>query len=421
MAFYKYILAFSLLMAVSVLNSCATKSEKRLTIHTPEIYKIKVPVAGNYPQGLYKYRFKAGYNSMETEIETFTQTLEWLPAVKKTFETDTKYTAILTLNPLAGYIFGEMGINDIQGLPTTGVEEINIEIINKNLVIKIIFERTHAEKAAPQIIFSDDFNGTSLDTSKWEPSPEWDTGGKTGRSTWKSDMVSVSGGYLHLRFMRDPELGSSKTNDSIRANNWIRSGAIVTNKQKWPHGTLFENTYGFYEARVKVPAVKGTWGAFWLPSPTQNIFWEARGTESHVVESIKAEGKDGTEIDIFESISNEKGRYNAALHWNGYGKFHKSVGTDDNLPLPASIYDGEFHTFALDWSSSEYVFYVDNVEFWRVDGGPEFNNSGINQNPNTIALSVEGAVWAGELPENFTEDEMLVDYVKVWNQPQINN
>jgi len=88
--------------------------------------------------------------------------------------------------------------------------------------------------------------------------------------------------------------------------------------------------------------------------------------------------------------------------------------------LPAvNIYDGNFHTFALDWSPREYIFYVDGIEFWRVDGGAKFNNSGINKNPNYIKLTVESAEWAGIIPADFTEAEMLVDYVRVYNQPQI--
>ena len=132
-------------------------------------------------------------------------------------------------------------------------------------------------------------------------------------------------------------------------------------------------------------------------------------------------GRDGTEIDIVESIFNERGRYNAAYHWDGYGSQLKSLNSGSNRKLPVDIYDGEFHVFALDWSPSEYIFYVDGIEYWRSDGGSKFMNSGINQNPNYIKLSVEGAAWAGNLPTDFTEAEMLVDYVRVYNQPKIKN
>ena len=126
----------------------------------------------------------------------------------------------------------------------------------------------------------------------------------------------------------------------------------------------------------------------------------------------------GTEIDIVESIFNDRKEYNAALHWDGYGDQHKGTGSG-GTNHPVDIYDDEFHTFALDWSPNEYIFYVDGIEFWRCDGGPKYNSGGVNQNPNYIKLSVEGAEWAGTLPSAFTEDAMLVDYVRVYNQPKI--
>jgi beta-glucanase (GH16 family) len=245
------------------------------------------------------------------------------------------------------------------------------------------------------LIFFDDFNGTSLDTKNWNICYEAD---RQGGSTWKDDMVSVSGGYLRLKFKRDVVLGAEKSNDSTIANNWIRAGAIRTRAKDWS-SILFENSYGYYEARIKFPVVAGTWGAFWLMSPTQTY--------------PTNNGKNGTEIDIVETIGNYEGKYQAALHWDGYEANHKYVTSSST---PVDIYDGEFHIFALEWTPTEYVFYVDSKEFWRVSGGVSFNNLVISDKNNYIKLTVEAASWAGTLPAGFTEDEMLVDYVKVYKQ-----
>jgi beta-glucanase (GH16 family) len=315
--------------------------------------------------------------------------------VSKTFAADTEYTAILTLSPVdKKYTFEGIDLTSIAGLPQDGVK--TFENRGKELVIKIEFEKTGSVKAASQIVFSDEFDGTTLNTGKWDLCPEWD---RQGRSSWRDDMVSVSGGFLRLKFKRDPQLGALKSNNKTLADNWIRAGAVRTSKKD--RSILFDHTYGYYEARIKFPVVSGTWGAFWLMSPTQHFTGD--------------EGKDGTEIDIVESIHNQRGEYNAALHWNGYENNHKSAGSAER---PVNIYDGEFHIFALDWSPSEYIFYIDGVEFWRVDGGSKFQNAGINQNPNYIKLTVESAPWAGDIPSNFSEGEMLVDYVRVYNQPK---
>jgi len=386
--------ALAACIIVSILASCGTLEGGNLTqIKSVAVYKINAPVAGNYPQGLFKYPYKA----VSLAEEQFTQTLEWSPAVSKTFAVNTQYTAALTLNPVnRKHTFHGTSLDDITGLPIEGVESdgVSIETNGRSLVIKIVFEKTASENAAAEIIFSDDFDGTSLDRSKWDLCPEWN---RQGRSTWKDDMVFVSGGMLRLKFRRDSTLGGS---------NWIRAGAIRSRKKD---GTiLFDNGFGYYEARIKFPVASGTWGAFWLMSPTQHLLGD--------------EGVDGTEIDIVETIRNHLGEYNAALHWNGYGSEHKSVGSSENGTKPVgtrpNIYDDEFHIFALDWSPSQYIFYVDGQEFWRVDGGAAFKNAGINQNPNYIKLTVESAPWAGDIPPGFAGDEMLVDYVRVYSAPK---
>jgi len=268
-------------------------------------------------------------------------------------------------------------------------------------VIGFFFIGCPIERTDAYLIFYDEFNGTTLDKNKWDLCPEWL---RHDRSSWRDDMVEVSGGYLHLKFRRDPELGEAelkKENKDIVSdikNNWLRAGAVRTRTKD--HQTfLFSHSFGYYEARIKFPVVSGTWGAFWLMTPTQNY------TENG--------GRDGTEIDIIESIRSNLGEYNAALHWNGYGEHHQKVGSSNR---PVNIYDGNFHIFALEWTPTEYVFYIDGIEFWRVDGGPLFNNVGINQTANYIKLSVESAIWAGSLPVDFTKDVMLVDYVRVYNR-----
>jgi len=370
-----------------------------------EIFEINAPAAGNYPQGLYKYPYKKDAQT----LEHYSQTLLWSPEVPKTFAADTQYTAVLTLEPADDYIFERITIGGISGLPAD-TENISVNIEGKNLIVKIIFKKTDKTNAPARIVFSDDFNGnggalSSVDRTKWDLCPEMD---RQGRSSWRDDMVSVKDGFLRLKFARDSQLGKEKSKDAAFAKNWIRAGAVRT--QTKDGRMIFFHGFGFYEARIKFPVVSGTWGAFWLMSPTQRFITE--------------DGINGTEIDIIETIKSHLGGFNSALHWNGYGDKHQFVSSGRNRmadnPRPdINIFDGEFHTFALDWSPSCYHFYIDNKLFWCVDGGEFFNKCGINQNPNYIKLTTEGAVYSGDLPEDFSEDEMLVDYVKVYNQPQI--
>ena len=53
------------------------------------------------------------------------------------------------------------------------------------------------------------------------------------------------------------------------------------------------------------------------------------------------------------------------IHWNGYGK--DLPGERLRAGATARAGDG-YHTFGLDWSPKEYVFYTDGKVTWRVDG-----------------------------------------------------
>ena len=229
-----------------------------------------------------------------------------------------------------------------------------------------------------KILFEDDFDGTSLDSAKWELCPEWERQG--GMSFWDSGMVSLNGnGQLVLRAEWDETAGR------------VNAGAVRTEG-------LFSANYGYYEASIKFPYAPGVWGAFWMMCG--NVGSEANGAV------------DGVEIDIIESIGNERGVSNSALHWDGYGNAHKSVGSGE---FKYDIYDGEFHTFGLERTEDAYIFYVDGKQSWKVTE----SKCDVCPLDGYLKLTLESAEWAGggkpacikALPV-----QMEVDYVRVYSE-----
>ena len=240
-------------------------------------------------------------------------------------------------------------------------------------VILVIFASCTCSKqdiAEAQLLFEDNFDGQVIDAAKWHKCPEVE---RQGASEWNDDNSYVENGNLVLKIT---------PHDSLQ--NYVFTGAIRTKG-------LFERAYGYYEARIKFPVCSGTWGAFWL--------MYSSGT-------VNNSGKDGTEIDIIESIKNQEGKSNSALHWDGYGDGHKSEG----MTYPGTnIYDGDFHTFALEWTKEGYIFYIDNTEKWRTTAG------GVCEVPLYIKLTAEAAPWAGNINMAELPKFMLVDYVKVFS------
>ncbi len=233
------------------------------------------------------------------------------------------------------------------------------------------------EYSDPNILFEDNFEGTTLNNKKWQRCPEWVRGGK---SFWKDELSYLDGeGHLVLRMEWDEE------------TELVNCGAVRTLGR-------FEAGYAYYEASIKFPVAPGTWGAFWM------IAGDVSGEKNGA--------KDGVEIDIVESINNEVGKYNHALHWD-YDAL-KSFGPKKIVDI--NIYDGEFHTFGLLRSEEYYVFYVDGQISSVVS---EFDGCDPCAEDGYLKLTCEAAEWAGAGTEESIKSlpaEMIVDYVRVYKE-----
>ena len=218
-----------------------------------------------------------------------------------------------------------------------------------------------------RLIWSDEFDGKKIDENKW------DIMGDSRRRDgfWvKKDSYLDGKGHLLLRTTRD---GEKYTSGSIRTLG------------------KFEHAFGYWVVRCKLPKEEGHWPAFWLMSPG--------------VSKVGDEGKDGTEIDIVE-IPWRNGQVTMNLHWDGYGKEHKSAGTKVSFPELTSGY----HTFGLWWRTNEYVFYTDGKETWRSSAG------GVSQVPEYLKLTEEIGKWGGDISKANLPDYFEVDYVRVYDQ-----
>lgn len=217
-----------------------------------------------------------------------------------------------------------------------------------------------------KMVWNDEFNGDTIDSNKWELPDE------KRRDHWWSPKCAIldQKGHLILRTER---------RDGKFFSPCVRSRG------------KYEKTFGYFVTRCKLPKEQGHWTAFWLYAPS--------------VGKVGHDGRDGTEIDVFEWPWRD-GRVQHTLHWDGYGKDHQSQG---KVSHPAHINDGEFHVFSLWWSAEEYVFYVDGMETWRTKAG------GVCQVPLYLKWSTEIGPWAGDIRKAKLPDDTIVDYVRVFD------
>ncbi len=237
------------------------------------------------------------------------------------------------------------------------------------------------------LTFEDDFNGTDkkVNTNKWEIQEYNRKNNDNGPDGyWKKDHVYKDGkGNLVIKFDEiKNQNGDGDANDY--ATGMIRS------KNK------FEQTFGKYEIRCKLPKQKGWWVSFWLMS--DGVVSEENG------------GKDGAEIDVFEGFGWNDTVYHT-VHWDGYADKHRSTYNFSKLDNR-----DDYHTYTLIWTPTEYQYYVDGKLAWVTKGG------GVSEVNEYLKITGECSTydwfatksWAENPKDAELPDEFLVDYVKVY-------
>jgi beta-glucanase (GH16 family) len=104
-------------------------------------------------------------------------------------------------------------------------------------------------------------------------------------------------------------------------------------------------------------------------------------------------------------------RYNIAMHWDGYGKNHKSVGTDTVYCQPDQ--DG-FITAGLLWLPGKVVYYCNGKEVAR------WENPRIGSVPAEMMFTLPAGGWDNDwLDDAKLPDDLVIDYVRVWQRADL--
>jgi beta-glucanase (GH16 family) len=218
-----------------------------------------------------------------------------------------------------------------------------------------------------QTIFVDNFDGGTVDASRWtvENRPATNMG---EISFYAADDVFIRDGAMIVRAQNRPMGGRSFT-----------SGQAVTK---------FDFQYGRVEIRAKMPKGQGFWPALWmLPSDGSTSGWLP-------------------EIDIYESINNES-RY--------FGNHHFPSGSGQSQlgPVPVNTDTTAWHVYGFDWTPQSLT--------WTLDGQPVVSTTNVdatNQHRMFLLITFAlGGSWPGP-PDGSTPwpSEMQIDYVKVLQQ-----
>ncbi len=237
------------------------------------------------------------------------------------------------------------------------------------------------------LVFDDEFESDTLDSSAWVTCYWWDLEGCTnlGNSElqwYRPDQVSVHQGVAVLTAEAQPAIGWEGAEFPYRSG-LISTGRATSDLDEEPR---FAFQYGYAEMRARVPSGQGLWAAFWMLPVTH-------------------ESK--PEIDVFEILGDNPGEFIAHLHWLDDEGERQNLG---HKSTDADLSDG-FHIYAVEWSEDSLVWFVDGVERWRVDDAAIVPSEPLY----LIANLAVGGDYPGP-PDETTEfpANLEIDYVRVW-------
>jgi beta-glucanase (GH16 family) len=253
---------------------------------------------------------------------------------------------------------------------------------------------TKADGTPWQCTFAENFDGTTLDGSKWiaqtTAASAYTHGG--GCYVDDPDNVSVSGGSLKLTVRSEPTPFVCASPNGAFTTQYT-AGSVST-FQRW------SQTYGRFEVRAKFPqaTVKGLQSAIWMwpDNPTKYGAWPASG-----------------EIDIAEWYSQHYDRVIPYIHYNPW------LGNDPNVTNNYCLVDQAwgYHTYVLEWTTQTLtisydgkVCIVDNWNpMWPLIKPQPFDHPFMMALTSALGSTTNTVDAATPLPAT-TE----VDYVRAW-------
>jgi beta-glucanase (GH16 family) len=187
----------------------------------------------------------------------------------------------------------------------------------------------------PQLVWADEFSGSSLDQTKW--TPQIGNGCDIGICGWgnnelqyytdKSTNLQVANGNLVITARKE----------RVQSNQYTSARIRTINKGDWKYGRM--------EARMKLPIGQGLWPAFWMLS-TDEVYggWPQSG-----------------EIDIMENKGSEPNITYGTIHYGDPYPNNKHTG--GKYLLPNGRFTDDFHVFAIEWEPDQIRWYLDGILF----------------------------------------------------------
>ncbi|MEI7854968.1 MAG: glycoside hydrolase family 16 protein [Planctomycetota bacterium] len=269
-----------------------------------------------------------------------------------------------------------------------------------------------------KLVWSDEFEGKEIDRSKWDfdlGNGFYDYNAKQWINGWGNEELQYYTREPENAFVKEGLLHIKAIKESIH-NCGYTSARMKTRKRDG--SALFNQCYGKFEFRAKLPTGKGVWPALWmLPQSDKYGTWPSSG-----------------EIDVLEARGQEPNKILGTLHFGS--RWPANAHKENNLLLPNNGTIADFHTYAIEWEPGEIRWLLDGKQFaaqsfwWSSSkvaankGLQPTKEEDLNawpapfDQPFYLVMNVAvGGKFLGN-PDNTTlfPAEMLVDYVRVYDK-----
>ena len=230
-----------------------------------------------------------------------------------------------------------------------------------------------------QLVWSDEFNGSSLDQSIWS----FQLGQFNDCVHYCTNLptnTAVADGKLQLIALEESYQGYDYTASVIKTKHTVN----------WRYGRI--------EARIKLPATNGFVPAFWLlPEDEQYGWWPASG-----------------EIDIMEHPTNEVTKIYGTIHSGAYNSFTGSGPRGGTIDIADA--ESAFHLYAVEWTPEKIDFFVDDNKYFTFNNDHKGSQTWPFDQPFYIILNMAvGGGWVGNpTPSTIFPAIMEVDYIRAY-------
>lgn len=241
--------------------------------------------------------------------------------------------------------------------------------------------KTEVKADTYELVWSDEFDGNSLDRSNWTTeigTGDWGWGNNEQQYYRDStDNIEVSNGTLKIHALKQNFGGKQYTSARMKTQG----------KHSFKYGKI--------EARMRLPRFKGSWPAFWmLGDNITSVGWPKCG-----------------EMDIMEAINDNNNIY-SNLHWSYNNQQADTQGKAYNVGDRT-----EWHTYGMIWTEKKAKFYVDDKIFQTNDITTDAQMEEFRAKQFIILNLAIGGQWPGyEIDNDAFPDRstMEVDYVRAY-------